>query len=534
MGQFYSSAGTSPDLNCLQRWPPGSQIGGFSSPLALPSTEQNDEGLLDFVDFTFSLPDECLASIFRFLNSGDRKICSLVCKRWFQVEGQSRHRLSLNAQDEILPFLPSLFTRFDSVKKLSLRCNRKISRINDDALSLVSIRCRNLTRIKLSGRFQLTDMGIAAFASNCKTLKKFSCSSCTLGGNSINALLKHCSTLEELSLKGLRGVIAGNEPIVPGAAAASLRSILLKDLADGLSLIPLIMGSKNLKALKIIRCQGNWDDLFQLFGNGNAMASLTEVHIERIQVSDCGVSAISNCLDLEILHLIEVWDCSNFGLARIAEHCKKIRKLHIDGWRINRIGDEGLMAIAKQCLDLQELVLIGVNPTCLSLSLLASNCVNLERLALCGSRVGDEEIACIAAKCKSLKKLCIKGCPISNIGIESLAWGCPNLAKIKVKKCKGVTGEIKEWLVEKRTSLSVNWDVEEIDHLDASSSDAGSAREVAILEPRPMETGVEAPVAGDGRLTILKTTLGLLAGRSLMACTFGRWSNTTPDSSSSI
>lgn len=263
------------------------------------------------------------------------------------------------------------------------------------------------------------------------------------------------------------------------------------------------------------------------------MASLMEVHIERIQVSDYGVSAISNCLNLEILHLIKVWDCSNVGLSCIAEHCKKLRKLHIDGWRINRIGDEGLMAIAKQCLDLQELVLIGVNPTCLSLSSLASNCVNLERLALCGSRVGDEEIACIAAKCKSLKKLCIKGCPISNIGIESLAWGCPNLAKIKVKKCRGVTGEIREWLVEKRRSLSVNWDVEEIDHLDASSSDAGSARE-AVPELGQVETGVEAPVGGDGRLTMLKTRLGVLAGRSLMACTFGRWSSNSTDSSSSL
>ncbi|KAG6571231.1 F-box protein, partial [Cucurbita argyrosperma subsp. sororia] len=354
-------------------------------------------------------------------------------------------------------------------------------------------------------------MGIATFASNCKTLKKFSCSSCALGAKSINALLKNSSTLEELSLKGLRGVIAGTEPIVPGVAAASLKSILLKDLVDGLSLTPLIMGSKNLKALKIIRCQGNWDELFQFFGHGNAMASLIEVHIERIQVSDCGVSAISNCLNLEILHLIKVWDCSNFGLASIAEHCKRLRKLHIDGWRINRIGDEGLIAIAKQCLDLQELVLIGVNPTCLSLSLLASNCVNLERLALCGSRVGDEEIACIAAKCN---------------------LGCPNLAKIKVKKCRGVTGEIKEWLVEKRTSLSVNWDVEEIDHLDASSSDAGSGQEVAVPETRLVETGGEAPVVGDRWLTILKTTLSGLSGRSLMACTFGRWPN-SPNGSSS-
>lgn len=95
------------------------------------------------------------------------------------------------------------------------------------------------------------------------------------------------------------------------------------------------------------------------------------------------------------------------------------------------------------CPNLQELVLIGLNPTRISLELIAANCQNLERLALCGSEtVGDAEISCIAAKCIALKKLCIKSCPVSNCGIEALAGGCPNLVKVKLKKCRGVTGEL--------------------------------------------------------------------------------------------
>ncbi|KAF2559870.1 hypothetical protein F2Q68_00015351 [Brassica cretica] len=147
-----------------------------------------------------------------------------------------------------------------------------------------------------------------------------------------------------------------------------------------------------------------------------------------MQVSDVALAAISNCSSLEILHLVKTPECTNGGLAGIVEKCKCLRKLHIDGWKANLIGDEGLVAVAKFCSKLQELVLIGVNPTTLSLAMLAVKCQNLERLALCGcDTFGDPELSCIAAKCPSLRKLCIKNCPISDLGIENLANGCPGL-----------------------------------------------------------------------------------------------------------
>ncbi|KAK7406508.1 hypothetical protein VNO78_08135 [Psophocarpus tetragonolobus] len=74
-------------------------------------------------DHTLLLSDDCLASIFHFLSTTDRKRCSLVCQKWRRVEGQRRQRLSLNAQPELLDFVPSLLNRFDSVTKLALRCD---------------------------------------------------------------------------------------------------------------------------------------------------------------------------------------------------------------------------------------------------------------------------------------------------------------------------------------------------------------------------------------------------------------------------
>ncbi|KVI08966.1 hypothetical protein Ccrd_012654 [Cynara cardunculus var. scolymus] len=133
---------------------------------------------------------------------------------------------------------------------------------------------------------------------------------------------------------------------------------------------------------------------------------LVEVHLERLHVSDIGLSALSNCFNLEIFltwkfyTYLRLQHAQNAGLIAVAEHCKYLRKLHINGWRINRIGNEVLIAIAKQRMNLQELVLIGVNPSSVSLEAIATNCQKLERLGLCGSEtIADMEILCIASKC---------------------------------------------------------------------------------------------------------------------------------------
>ncbi|KAM6543043.1 hypothetical protein CsatB_007490 [Cannabis sativa] len=511
------------------------------SPMQAEETDAWQVTIDGFADYISDLPEECLAVIFQSLGSGDRKRCSLVCRRWLKIEGQSRHRLSLNAQADLFPMIPSLFDRFDAVTKLALKCDRRSVSIRDDGLVLISLRCRNLTRLKLRACRELTDAGMAAFAKNCRGLKKLSCGSCTFGAKGMNAVLDNCSSLEELSVKRLRGItdVAAAEPIGPGVAAASLKTICLKELYNGQCFGPLIIGAKKLRTLKLFRCSGDWDKLLQLIAD--RVSGMVEIHLERLQVSDYGLAAISNSLDLEILHLVKTPECTNNGLVSVAERCKLLRKLHIDGWKANRIGDEGLVAIAKYCPNLQELVLIGVNPTKVSLEMLASNCQNLERLALCGSdTVGDAEISCIAAKCAALKKLCIKSCPVSDSGLEALASGCPNLVKVKVKKCRGVTPDGADLLRTRRGSLAVNLDTGEPEHQDASASDGGAQDNAVELPPVGGGGGggggggsssqVYATHFGSSRSTSFKSRLGLLSGRSFVACTLRRLSGSNSSS----
>ncbi|VVB05115.1 unnamed protein product [Arabis nemorensis] len=478
-------------------------------------------------DLTGDLPGDCIAHIFQFLNAGDRKRCSLVCKRWLFIDGQNRYRLSLDARAEILPFLSNMFNRFDSVTKLTLRCDRKSLSLSDEALVMVSVRCSNLTRVKLRGCREVTDLGMESFARNCKKLRKLSCCSCNFGTKGLNAILEHCKFLEELSVKRIRGIHESAEPIQL-RSSSSLRSICLKELVNG-QVFESLVASRTLKKLKIIHCLGNWDNVLQM--NGVGSSSLTEIHLERLQVSDVGLYAISKYPNVETLHILKTPECSNLGLVRVAERCKLLRKLHIDGWRFKRIGDEGLMAVAKHCLNLQELVLISVNATHKSLSAIALNCGKLERLALCGSgTIGDTEIACIAEKCVALRKFCIKGCPISDVGIKALALGCPKLVKLKVKKCEEVTGEVREWLREQRKTLVVSLDDDETKGAVMVNEDDRRGLETVVEDPAPV-AGVGAEVVGVGRLAMFKTKLGLLAGKNLVASTFRRWSQSEATSS---
>ncbi|KAG2311628.1 hypothetical protein Bca52824_023185 [Brassica carinata] len=331
-------------------------------------------------------------------------------------------------------------------------------------------------------------------------LKKLSCGSCDFGARGLNAVLEHCKVLEELSVKSIRGIHETAEA-VRLHSSSSLRYICLKELVNG-QVFESLVASRTLKKLRIICCLGNWDKVLQVNGDGNS--SLTEIHLERLQTPECSI-----------------------GLVCVVERCGLLRKLHIDGWRTKRIGDEGLMALAKHCLLLQELVLIGVDATHASLSAIASNCKKLERLDLCGSSaIGDAEMACIAEKCVALRKFCIKGCPISDVGIKALALGCPNLVKLKVKKCIVVTGDVREWLRERRRTLVVSMDGDETKGPAViGSEDGGRGLETVVEEVlTPVADGggdTEIAAGGGGRLAMLKTKL--LASKNFVAFTLRRW-----------
>ncbi|KAH7352002.1 hypothetical protein KP509_19G024600 [Ceratopteris richardii] len=462
-------------------------------------------------DFTATLPDECLNTVFQKLSTGDRNRCSLVCKSWHAVEAQGRQCLALIANAEIMSYLPSIFTRFDHISKLALRGDRKVEGISDDALFLIGRYCTNLSKLKIKACKQITDEGIDLFVRvSGGTLRKLSCVSCNFGSRGINSIVEHCSVLEDLTIKRLRGMVDGPSDFI-GPGQGTIRRLCLKELSKAQLFGPLIAGSKNLHTLMICRNSGNWDKLLDIITEH--VQGLVELHIEKLQISDRGLQAVSRCSHLEVLYVVRTRDCTNIGLSAIAEGCKKLRKLHVDGWSPDFTGDEGLAALAMKCRELQEVVLIGINATTVSLDLLASNCLNLERLAICNTEsVGDVELSCIAAKCGALRKLCIRGCAISDQGMRVLAHGCPQLMKVKVKKCKGITWQSAAWLQRHRPPLVLS--------LDCEVPEISSTPRVAEVVSDDASNVTSIPPTPRSPLAAMK--LALAAGGSFVACN-RRW-----------
>lgn len=475
-------------------------------------------------DHTADLPEELLALVFGLLGSGDRKRCSLVCRRWLVVEAASRFRLAIDARASPLAesALPRLLARFPAVSKLALKCDRRAESVGDPALAQVADRLGpGLRRLKLRSLRAVTDDGVAALAAAAANLRKLSVGSCDFGAKGIEAVLRSCLHLEELSVKRLRG-LAESEPI--SVSSPRLQSLSLKDLYNGQCFSCLITQSPNLKTLKIIRCAGNWDIVLQDVPRDSLLA---ELHLEKLQVSDWGVAALYG---LEVLYLAKAPEVTDIGLAELAAKSPRLRKLHVDGWKANRIGDRGLAAVAQKCSSLQELVLIGVNLTSLSLELIATNCPTLERLALCGSDTfGDAEMSCVASKCSALRKLCIKACPVSDAGMNKLAEGCPRLVKVKVKKCRRVTSECAEHLRASRNgALAVNFDtpggagelqdgrsVDESGALDNAGSDV-------LPEDLDDRIGPDLSSGSSGRPSRWKALMGALMLRSFSVSIFQR------------
>lgn len=465
-------------------------------------------------DHTTWLPDECLAFVFQTLGTSDRNQCSLVCKRWHAVEAQGRQRLALVAHADIISYLPSILTRFDNITKLALRGDRKVPGISDKALFLIGRHCNNLVKLKIKGCKQLTDDGIDLFARvGGSTLRKLSCGSCNFGARGVNSIVRHCSVLEDLTFKRLRGLVDGPADFI-GPGSGSIRRLCLKELLKAQLFGPLIAGSKNLHTLMICRNPGNWDKLLEIITEH--VQGLVELHMERLSISDRGLQAVSRCSRLEVLYVVRTPDCTNYGLSAIAEGCKQLRKLHIDGWKSHQTGDDGLAALAMKCRELQEVVLIGVNATAASLDLMASNCLSLERLAICNSEsVGDLELSCIAAKCRALRKLCIKGCAISDQGMRGLAHGCPRLIKVKVKKCRGITWQSAAWLQLHRPPLVLSLDCEAPETPDIAGEEEG----VVEIEPSTASTSSKA------RSALTSVKFALFASGSFVASSLRQWSS---------
>ncbi|GJZ78846.1 F-box domain, cyclin-like protein [Tanacetum coccineum] len=183
------------------------------------------------------------------------------------------------------------------------------------SLEVIATNCKKLVRIVLSRSETISDVEMSCIAEKCVALK-FLCIAGVVVSKRGSLVVK----LEPPVIRAYRGCFTGNNrcgvtgrervstsstssrnvylivaTINLGPAAKSLKVIKLRHVYNEWLFEPLIIGWKNLKRLKLINCDGNWDRSLEMIRDDSCLA---EVHLEDVNVSDVGVSSLAKCHDL--------------------------------------------------------------------------------------------------------------------------------------------------------------------------------------------------------------------------------------------
>ncbi|KAJ0092895.1 hypothetical protein Patl1_25504 [Pistacia atlantica] len=418
------------------------------------------------------LPDESIMEIFRHLDSEtSRDACSLVCKRWHELERLSRTFLRLSTLDSSNHF-SELARCFVNVKSIYIdgKPSRNSPRsLSDDVLALLADSFSKLENLTLAFCPGIDDSGLISVAHKCMHLKslvleavgKLVKMGCSVGDYAIAALGKCCKQLEDLTL-------------------CSCKELTDEGLAD------LTLGcGKSLKSLSVALCV-NITDL-SLEAVGSHCKSLETLSLDSDSIHDKGVLAVARgCPLLKVLKL-QCVNVTDEALIAVGTHCLSLELLELNTFR--RFTDKSLCAIGNGCKRLKNLSLSDCPfLTDLGLEAIAAGCKELTNLEIyCCQDIGTVGLESIGQSCRCLTNLAVFQCPlignraflevgrgceflqalllvecsvINDDAICGIARGCQNLKKLQICRCdeignKGLTavGEYCKSLTDLRVEL---------------------------------------------------------------------------------
>ncbi|KAF5206214.1 F-box/LRR-repeat protein [Thalictrum thalictroides] len=167
---------------------------------------------------------------------------------------------------------------------------------------------------------------------------------------------------------------------------------------------------------------------------------LETIDLESFSLTDSGMTALARVTRLEKLSLIWCSSVTSAGLKSIAENCKSLKCLDLQGCYV---GNEGLAAVGKCCRQLEDLNLRfceGLTDT--GLVELAAGCgksLKVLGIAACAN-ITDTSLEAVGSHCTFLQTLSLDSEFIKNNGIVSVAQGC-SLLKVLKLQCINVTDE---------------------------------------------------------------------------------------------
>ncbi|PSR92662.1 F-box/LRR-repeat protein [Actinidia chinensis var. chinensis] len=421
------------------------------------------------------LPDELILEIFNQLGSkSSRDACSLVCKRWLDLERLSRVTIRVGASNNPDALVKLLARRFVNVRNVYFDERLSVSlpgqfgrRRGGDPSAPSSQKPYRVTEKSGSEDDQidsycLSDTGLAAVGEGFKKLEKLSliwCSNVTSAG--VKSIAAKCSSLRSLDLQGC---YAGDQGLAAvGECCKQLEDLNLR-FCEGLTdtgLIELaVLRWRTLKSLGVAACAKITDVSLEAVGShcrfletlsldsefinnkgvltvAKGCRSLKVLKLQCINVTDEALQAVGVfCSSLEVLALYSFQRFTDMSLSAIGKGCKRLKNLTLSDCYF--LSDKGLEAVASGCSELTHLEVNGCHNIGTSgLEFVGRSCTRLSELALlyC-QKIGNCALSEVGRGCTYLQALHLVDC--SSIGDEaicSIAVGCRNLKKLHIRRC---------------------------------------------------------------------------------------------------
>ncbi|XP_055900454.1 uncharacterized protein LOC106074555 [Biomphalaria glabrata] len=364
------------------------------------------------------LPDEIWIYVFAFLTQGDLKNLMLTCRYFCRL-----------ANDETL-------WRYITVKPRCAMTDLSLSTIaNHRPLSLAMVKCQG-NDVSLSGLHNF-------FRQSQGRLRELNICGCSqgsfVGSILLNVASVYCQKLTHLDASYCN--ITDEALIAISECAEKFESVCVngfQSMSDNALLTLLKKHGKSIKTLELYACFSLTASVFPKIGEhcsnlhrlclgscnkltDSVMISFS-VHLSKVEEldlrgckhlrDDCIRKIVRNCPRIHTLVLANCQQISDVALSEVATYLKtNLRVLDVCG--CNRVSDQGVISLAKNCDRLTSVDISSTRCSSTSVNQLASNSCNmyLENLRL--SFLPGLSEGCVVnliQQCRRLKLLHIFGC----------------------------------------------------------------------------------------------------------------------------
>ncbi|CEF68124.1 F-box domain and Leucine-rich repeat, cysteine-containing subtype-containing protein [Strongyloides ratti] len=338
------------------------------------------------------LPNEVLLRVFSYLDM--KSLCqgAQVCKLWNSLAMNGANWMVVNFFDYQKDIKPSVVENISRrsgyfLRKLSLRgCQN----IQDGALRIFAVNCRNIEALSLGNCKKITDLTCEYLGKYCKYLKFLDFENCLdITDIGIMAIVNNCTLLEEINFNWNKNI-------------------------QDKGITYLLSKCKNLRKLLVKGCSGLTENCFERTLND---ISLRFTNLEYLNISNCntindnGVMTLSQSLrSLKTLEMAGGELLSDLSIQFVARFCKQIKKLDIED--CSSLTDNSLYYISKGSFNLEHLVLShceGITNN--GIKILAEGCTySLKELELDNLPEINDNVFEHLYEFKSLRKVCLFDC----------------------------------------------------------------------------------------------------------------------------